>query len=92
MQGTEIEIIGWAGSSMLSICAVPQVIRTWRTRKANDLSWGFLLLWFFGEILTLAYILYSDIESGDYHFPLYLNYVFNIILVVYLMYARKFYR
>ncbi len=85
------EIIGWIGSIALSICAIPQVIKTWKTKSANDLSWGFLLLWFKGEILTFAYILYSDYASQVYHLPLYVNYVFNSALVVYLIYAKHYY-
>ena len=85
------EIVGWAGSIMLSVCAVPQVYRTWRTRKAGDLSWGFLILWFFGEIFTFAYILVGDFLSQVFHLPLYLNYLLNTLLVVYLIYAKKNY-
>jgi len=48
------EIVGWVGSIMLSICAAPQVYHTWKTKKTGDLSWGFLWLWFYGEIFTFA--------------------------------------
>ena len=83
--------IGWIGAILLAICAVPQVIKTWRTKKADDLSWLFLLFWLFGEILTLAYIITDDVLLNITHFPLYLNYLFNIVLVFYLVYAKKFY-
>ena len=86
------EIVGWAGSIMLSLCAVPQVYRTWKTQSAGDLSWGFLLLWFFGEILTFAYIIASDYMNNIVHLPLYLNYFFNTLLVIYLIYAKKNFR
>lgn len=86
------EVIGWLGSGMLSICAVPQVYRTWKTKSAGDLSWGFLLLWFFGEIFTFLYILVSDFSNDIFHLPLYLNYLFNTLLVVYLIYAKKYFR
>jgi len=85
------EAIGWSGGVMLSICAIPQVYRTWKTKKANDLSWGFLLLWFFGEIFTFFYIVYSDFATNIFHFPLYVNYLLNILLVIYLIYAKRYY-
>jgi uncharacterized protein with PQ loop repeat len=85
------EYIGWLGAFLFAVCAVPQVIKTWRTKKADDLSWLFLLFWLFGEILTLVYLLIDDIGRGITHFPLYVNYVFNIIMVVYLVYAKKRY-
>ena len=85
-------LVGWIGAFVLATCAVPQVIHTWRTKKANDLSKIFLLFWYFGEVLTLAYICYDDIIKGIHHFPLYFNYLLNIILVIYLLYAKTRYR
>ncbi len=84
--------IGWLGAFLFAICALPQVIKTWKTKKAGDLSWMFLLFWLFGEILTFLYIIIDDILLKITHFPLYLNYSFNIILVLYLIYAKKYYK
>lgn len=91
MAGLLHHSIGWIGAFLFATCAVPQVIKTWKSKKADDLSWLFLLFWFFGEILTLAYIAIDDFILKITHFPLYFNYSFNIILVVYLIYAKKFY-
>ena len=77
---------------MLAVCALPQVIKCWRTRKADDLSWLFLLLWFGGEVLTLAYILIDDNQSSMRHWPLYLNYGLNIVMISYLFYAKVAYK
>lgn len=85
-------VIGWIGAFLFAICAIPQVIKTCRTKKADDLSWLFLLFWLFGEILTFTYIIIDDIQLNITHFPLYVNYMFNIILVFYLVYAKKVYR
>lgn len=84
-------VLGWAGAVLFAICAVPQVIKTWREKSASDLSWLFLLFWFFGEIFTLIYIVIDDVIEGLTHLPLYLNYAFNTILVVYLLYAKFMY-
>ena len=84
-------LIGWIGSFLFAICAVPQVVKTWRTKKAEDLSWLFLLFWFFGEIFTFAYILVDDRMLKITHFPLYVNYSLNILLLFYLIYAKKYY-
>lgn len=86
------EVVGWLGSFMFSICALPQVIQTWRTKRADDLNDFFLWLWILGEIFTLFYICYDDMMNGILHLPLYFNYVFNIIMVVYLLYAKYFYK
>lgn len=84
--------IGWVGAFLFAICAVPQVVKTWKTKKAGDLSMLFLVFWLFGELLTFAYIIIDDVLLGITHFPLYLNYFFNTLLVLYLIYAKRYYK
>ncbi len=83
-----IEWIGWTGALLFSWCAVPQCLKTWRTRRADDLSWGFLLMWLWGEVFTLAYVLATNARTGDYQLPLLTNYAFNLLLACYLIYAK----
>lgn len=85
------EIFGWLGAILFAICAVPQVLKTWQTKKAGDLSILFLLFWLVGEIFSLIYIIVDDSIIGIVHIPLYINYGFNTILVLYLIYAKKYY-
>jgi uncharacterized protein with PQ loop repeat len=82
------EIIGWIGGFLFSICALPQVIHTWKTKDTKGLSMLFLIIWFAGEILSFFYVISKDIMTNVYHFPLYLNYALNIVLIVYLFYAK----
>ena len=83
--------LGWIGAILFSICGFPQAIKTWKTKKAGDLSWLFLLMWWGGEVLTLFYILIDDAILGITHFPLYINYVINLIIIYYLIYAKAHY-
>jgi len=83
--------IGWIGAILFAICAVPQVIKTWKTKKADDLSGLFLLFWLFGELFTFTYIIVDDVILNITHFPLYVNYFFNTLLVIYLLYAKRYY-
>lgn len=85
------ELLGWTGSLLFATCAIPQVIKTWQSKKADDLSWLFLLFWLAGEALSLAYIIIDDLLIKTSHFPLYVNYIFNFVLVLYLIYAKKYY-
>ena len=85
------ETIGWIGNIMFAICAIPQVIKTFRSKSVQDLSVLFLWLWLFGELLTFAYILVGDMETGISHFPLYFNYVVNIFMACYLVWAKFVY-
>ena len=81
-----IEAVGWLGSILFSICALPQVWKTWKTKSAGDLSWLFLLAWFGGELFTAIYVL------ADPKLPLLTNYAVNGACVVYLIWAKYAYR
>ena len=85
------ETIGWIGNILFAICGIPQVIKTFRSKSAKDLSLLFLWLWFSGELLSFIYILTGDLETGDYHFPLYFNYIVNIFMACFLLYAKFVY-
>lgn len=85
------ETIGWIGNIMFAVCGIPQVIKTYRTKRVKDLSILFLWLWFTGELLTFYYILAGDWETGITHFPLYFNYLANIFMACFLIYAKYHY-
>ena len=86
-----IETIGWTGNILFAICGLPQVIKTYRSKRAHDLSALFLWLWFLGEILTFVYIIAGDLQSDTLHIPLYFNYTVNTAMAVYLLFAKYTY-
>jgi len=71
-----LEIVGWIGAIFLACCGMPQALQSWKEGHSNGLSWGLILLWLFGEIFTLAYV----IPTGN--LPLIFNYIFNIIVIL----------
>jgi uncharacterized protein with PQ loop repeat len=83
-----IELLGWIGGIFLSICAFPQVYKTYNEHSATGLSLWMLILWWVGEVCTLGYVLYTNIQVGDFQLPLIINYIVNIVMVVYLIYAK----
>jgi MtN3 and saliva related transmembrane protein len=50
-----IPILGFLAGTFTTLAFVPQVIRTWRTGSADDLSLGMLLVFNTGVCLWLAY-------------------------------------
>jgi len=50
-----IMILGLAAACCTTIAFVPQVLKTWRTKSANDLSLGMYLIFTTGVILWLIY-------------------------------------
>jgi len=80
------ETIGWIGNILFAVCGIPQVVKTFRTKHVYDLSALFLWLW-----LTFYYIINSDLAANQFHIPLYFNYIANICMVCYLLYAKYVY-
>lgn len=82
-----MEIIGWIGSVLFAACGLPQAVACWQAGHARGLAWGFLLMWFVGEILTLVYVL------PKLDWPLIFNYVVNLVFLVimlrYKLWPRK---
>ena len=81
-------MLGWIGSLLLSFCGIPQAIKSYRTKQADDLSWLFLGMWGVGEIFTLIYVIQSNIISGMFQYPLIMNYTLNTIIICYLVYVK----
>lgn len=77
-----MELIGYIGSIMLAICGLPQAIESFKTKSSDGLTWGFLALWFFGEILTFIYVL------PKMDLPLLINYSANIIFLAIIIYYK----
>ena len=71
-----MEIIGWLGSILFAICGFPQAIQSIREGHSKGLGWPFLLMWFFGELLTIIYIW----PKSDW--PLLFNYSMNMVFLI----------
>ena len=48
-------VLGGVAGVLTTLSFVPQVIKTWRTRRADDISLGMLLLFIAGVALWCAY-------------------------------------
>ena len=49
------DIVGYTGGVFLTINMIPQLWKTWRTKRADDISWYFLLLQLTGLGLYTVY-------------------------------------
>ena len=77
-----MELIGWLGSILLAFCGLPQAIESIRTKSSEGLTWGFIIMWFAGEIMTFIYILPQMV------LPLIFNYTANIIFLAIIIYYK----
>ena len=49
------DILGMLAGTLTTVSFVPQVIKTWRSRSAGDISFGMFLLFSLGVVLWLMY-------------------------------------
>jgi MtN3 and saliva related transmembrane protein len=52
---TTIDFIGFAAGTLTTVSFLPQVVKVWRTRSAEDLSMGMFTLFGSGVFLWLVY-------------------------------------
>ncbi len=48
-------LLGYAAGALTTIAFVPQVIRTWKTKSAKDISLGMFVTFCLGVLLWLVY-------------------------------------
>lgn len=78
-----MEYVGWLGSILFALSALPQTVKTVRTKKAGDISWGFLGMWFGGEVCMIAY---AAVELKNA--PLLFNYIGNMACLLPIIYYK----
>ena len=52
-----VDLIGYAAGFLLALCFLPQVVQTWRTKRADDVSLTMLLLTLVSAVLYEVYAL-----------------------------------
>ena len=76
-----MELIGYIGSIFLTINAIPELIRTINDGRCH-IGWPMLVLWFIGEVFMTIYAFSLS------NMPLILNYVFNFVVVVVMLFYK----
>lgn len=84
MDSNLTEMIGWAGSALLAFCGLPQAVESWRTGSSSGVTWGLLVMWGVGEVLTLVYV-FPKMEL-----PLIFNYMANIVFLLVITHYKVF--
>jgi MtN3 and saliva related transmembrane protein len=75
-------VVGLAAASCTTFAFVPQVIKTWRSRHADDISLGWLAIFSTGLVLWLAYgVWLADL-------PLIASNVITLLLVSIILYVK----
>jgi MtN3 and saliva related transmembrane protein len=81
---TAITFIGLLAGACTTVAFVPQVIKTWKTHSARDLSFGMYLIFCIGTALWLTYgLLISDL-------PIILANAVTFLLALIILYFKVF--
>lgn len=73
------EMVGYAGGFLIALALLPQLIKTWRTKSAKDLS----LLWTL--VLLIGLLLYGIYATKSRVFPLLTFAVVESVMVIILI-------
>jgi len=49
------DLLGWLAGMLTTCSFLPQVIKTWKSRSARDISFGMFFLFSLGVVLWLVY-------------------------------------
>ena len=49
------DILGYIGSATVALLQVPQLLKTYKSKKADELAWGMILLNLFASIIWFSY-------------------------------------
>ena len=74
-----IEILGFAAATLTTLAFLPQLIKTWQSKSAKDVSLEMLITFCIGVFLWLVYGIY--IQSSPVIVANLLTLIFNLIIL-----------
>ena len=77
--------IGYAGGIILSICLIPQILKIYKTKKVENISYTWQFLYFLGISLHLYYGIYYQL------LPIYIPTIIELILILFLVFLTVYY-
>jgi MtN3 and saliva related transmembrane protein len=79
------EILGWIATTILTLCAIPQFIKMYKTKSSKDISVIMWWLYLIGHIIAFcyAYLIMQPPLLGKYSF----NILISILILI--MYYRN---
>ena len=83
-------VVGWFYTLCFAICYIPQIVKSLKTKKVNDVSVSLFILSLFGYISAIIYTL----SAIGFNLILITNYVFGAIcsllmIIIFLCYRTK---
>ena len=77
------EFFGYLGGLILTLCLVPQIMKTYKTKKADDISTVWEYLYFIGVTFYIIYAIDKDLP------PVYIPAFLELIFIGILFYLKR---
>lgn len=81
---TLIELCGWTAAILFAFCGAPQAWKSFKEKHSMGISWGFILMWWWAEVLMLVYVLPKQDA------PLIFNLVLNLFFASFILWYKAF--
>ena len=85
LNNTFVDSIGYSGGAVLSICLIPQIFTIYKTKKVDNISYLWQILYIIGICLHLYYSLYYDL------LPIFIPTIIELCLIICLFVLKIYY-
>ena len=85
-----LTLIGFVGCLMFAFCNAPQVYKTYKD-KDSGLANAFLIMQLLGNVFNVLYIEYTNIKNNVWQYPMYVNYITALVLIIILIIMKDIY-
>lgn len=85
-------VAGCIGNLAFGVCYLPQVIKTYKHKTADGISTMLIVLNLIGNLFGFIYLYSTDMLTGNWHIPIFANYVTAFVLNIVLFYMKVVYR
>ena len=83
---TDANLLGMAAGTLTTVAFVPQVLKTWRSKSARDVSYGMFLIFSSGVFLWLLYGLAIGAT------PIVITNAVTLVLALLMLVLKRLYR
>lgn len=84
--------LGLFGAGAFAINLFPQLIKCYKEKSAEQISVGFIILAFMGNICSAVFVFYTNWKTGLWQIPIFFNYGIATLLTIILSVMKYKYR
>ena len=74
--------VGFLSALAFAFINTPLIYNVWKTKRAEAITWPYIVMNYIGNICAFIYVLDTNLKTGEFQVPLFLNYSFATICVI----------